>query len=423
MPQLVPFIKKSFVQAVVFLFDHLSYKTLQKLGYILGSLLYFCFSKYRKRILSNLSIAVDLNLTEKELKKTAIQSLRSLATAFLEFPKFYHEKTIQNIAYCKNPEYAASLIKKGQGVIFFCAHQANWELFFLEGCSRMPGVAIGRRQNDAIFYDFVLKVRTRFGGKIIEPKNAIKEGIKALHEGKFLGIVGDQGMPESSFHSTFLGANAYSTTAPALLSYRTGSPLIVATMTRKDGRYEITYSDPLFPDETKPLKEEVHRLTLESLKLLEDSIKKRPAEWLWIHNRFKLETAQNVFYPFRHDTILIAVDSMKAIRQELIKTLYPKANVRYFSFDPSDENKMDVKILRQDHPLDNDYRYKFVINLSSFKKLSAHYKKLAALKVLDLSSLEKLITKRGLGIPKNLDEKIVLALARNPLEIFKSYAP
>lgn len=422
MPSLKTRFKKKFVEAIVFLFDHLSYSFIQKLGYLLGSLLYYGFAKYRKRVLSNLSLAKDLNLNEKDLKKTAIASLRSLATAFLEFPKFYHEKEIQNIAYCKNPEVAKKFIDQGQGVIFFCAHQANWELFFLEGCSRMPGVAIGRKQNDQTFYDFVLKVRTRFGGKIIEPKNAMKEGVKALKEGKFLGIVGDQGMPESAFQSNFLGAIAHSTTAPALLSFKTQSPMIVAMMTRKEGRYEITYSEPLIPDYTKPLKEEVHRLTIASLNLLEESIKKNPSEWLWIHNRFKLETAQNVFYPFRHDTILIAVNSMKKIRQDLIKTLYPKASIYYYSLDLTDLENETIKVINSNLSLPKDYRFKFVINLTEMKKISLHFKKLAAIKVLNCSNLDQIIKKRGFGLPKQFDEKIILALARNPLEILKTYA-
>ena len=127
----------------------------------------------------------------------------------------------------------------------------------------MPGVAIGRPIKNRYLYGWVQKMRQKFGGIIITPKNALKEGIKALQQGKFLGIVGDQGMPESSFSSSFLGRKAWTSTAPALLAYKSGCPLIVATTVRQNGHYTISYSDPIFPNKEHGAKEEVPRLMQE----------------------------------------------------------------------------------------------------------------------------------------------------------------
>lgn len=408
-----------FSKALLFvakIIQNTSYKNLNLAGNFLGRAIYYLVPKYRKRILSNLSLASSFQFTEKMLKETAIKSLQSLATALLEFPKFYTENDLSQIVCCTNPEIADQFIKKGQGVIFFCAHQANWELFFLEGNSRMKGVAIGRPIKNSFIYDWILKVRTRFGGEIIEPKKAMKEGLKALKEGKFLGIVGDQGMPESSFHSSFLGMNAYSTTAPALLSYKTSCPLIVATMIKKDEKYFITYADPIIPNLLKPIREEVERMTHESLTLLEHSILQNPSQWLWIHNRFKQETPKNVFYRFRHDTILWIVYSMNQIDTTVIRKIYPKAILSFYSLDQADQGKENVTCIDIKKPLPKDYRFKMVVNLTRYKNISTHFKKLSALEVIEEKTLDKILKKRGFLQSNTLNEKIIYSFSRNPQE-------
>src|SRR3546814_3313704 len=62
----------------------------------------------------------------------------------LEYSKFAREKNFAKVIHCENPEIASSLYAQGQGIIFFCGHQSNWEALFLDGTTRMQGVAIGK---------------------------------------------------------------------------------------------------------------------------------------------------------------------------------------------------------------------------------------------------------------------------------------
>ena len=74
----------------------------------------------------------------------------------LEYAKFAKEKEISRVVICENPEAAQAILNEGKGIIFFCGHQSNWEVLFLEGTSRMPGVAIGRPIKNQKLYDWVL---------------------------------------------------------------------------------------------------------------------------------------------------------------------------------------------------------------------------------------------------------------------------
>lgn len=361
------------------------------LGHAFAPIAYRLIPKWRKRALSNLSLATDLNLSRKQIRRIAKASFANLLICALEYPKFAHRKNFK-WARCTNPIPAASLIKKGQGIIFFCGHQANWEVLFLEGTQRMPGVAIGRPIKQEKIYQWIVQMREKFGGTIVPPKLALKEGLRGLKKGKFLGIVGDQGFPESDFSSLFLGRRAYTSTAPALLSYKTGCPIMVASTKRVRNHYEITYSEPIWPDKQNPLNDEVNRLMRETLTQFEQSVKDCPEQWLWQHNRWKQETPKNVYYRFRHDSILIIAPEWEPWMQ-IFRTIYPRAFLTLMC----PEKRPNFEHLAYE-PFRKDYRFKLVFNLSD-ENVTRHWKRQAAFEVLtkkDLSAGKSVSLDKGL---------------------------
>jgi len=351
----------------------LPFRVIHFLGKAAGSLLFYLIPKFRKRALSNLALATDLALTNEEIPRVAKRSFQSLAISALEFGKFAYCKKLPVI--CKNPDKTAKIIESGKGVIYFCAHQANWELLFLEGTQRMPGVAIGRPIHNLKVYDWISKVRERFGGTMITPKDASKLGLSALKSGKFLGIVGDQGMPESSFSSNFLGRNAYTSTLPGLLAYKANVPIVFAETVREKGSYIITYSEPIWPDQSVSLKQEVKRMMSEILGHLEESIKAHPEQWLWQHNRWKQETPKNVFYRFRHDTILILIPNRESCQEAIatIKAIYPRAFIT----------------VESENFFLQDYKFKLVFNFTGVD-VKKHYLSKSAFEVIDREMLKSL---------------------------------
>jgi len=383
---------------------YLPYKAIHWLGKWLGSALFFLSPKFRKRCLSNVALASSLSLSSQEIRKIAKGSLQNLFITCLEYAKLDSEKTVSNIATCLNPQKAEELIKQGRPPIFFCGHQANWELLFFEGTSRMKGVAIGRPIENKALYHFVLRIREKWGGKILTPKEAIKGGLRGLKQGAFLGIVGDQGMPDSGYSSPFFGRRAWTSPMPALLSYRTGAPLIVATTRRENGHYWIEYSDPIWPDQTAKAEQEVDRLMRVALLYLEKSIASHPDQWLFSHNRWKQQLPGKVKRKFRQESILIVLPSQEereklSLSQKeieeglaLIKTIYPNEFITLYA--PSDllcyPSFEEVIVYQEEKDLyKEDHRFKFAINLTSNRKVEKHFKKLSALTTLSILDLKK----------------------------------
>lgn len=386
------------IRALTFPFSLLPYKLVHLLGAFLGNIAYCLMPKFRKRALSNLALA-GIASNETDLKKIARQSFQNLMITCLEYPKFSREKKISRVAHCHNHEEADAIMRQGKGVIFFCGHQANWEVLFLEGTSRMPGVAIGRPVKNGMLYKWVLSIREKFGGKIIAPKSAIKEGLRGLKSGAFLGIVGDQGMPDSGYCSPFFGMKAWTSPVPAILAYRTNVPIIVATTVRLKGKYIIDYAPPIWPNLEEPMEKEIDRMMRLSLKLLEESIRARPGQWLWQHNRWKQQTPDKVKRRFRQDTICVLLPSNRKDFDQLaphvgaLRTIYPHEFITLALPEGFPSPLADVEILSYEtlsEVLVPDYRFKLIFDFTGQNKAKRHFLKLAAFDVLTLKDLEKL---------------------------------
>ncbi len=380
---------------------YLPYTWIQRLGRCLGRIAFYCMTDYRKRSLSNLALANDLKISsEKELREIAKQSFENLAINVLEYPRFDRETKFSRAIRCENPETADALYREGKGIIFFCGHQANWEVLFLDGTCRMKGIAIGKAIKNRRLYRWILSIREKNGGRIIAPRNAVKEGLRALRKGIFMGIVGDQGMPDSGYSFPFLGRRAWTSTAPALLAYKTNSPIIVATTRRTREGYRILYSDPIWANQKEPSETEVVRMMNESLTCLQNSIKESPGDWLWQHNRWKQQTPQILYKRFRYDCICVILpdepDAFEKIQPHLstLKEIYA-SNFLFLLVPAAYKNRVLIDVdeivyysNRKELKL-RDYRFKLVYNFSSYS-IAKHYLSLSAFEVIDLPLLEEL---------------------------------
>lgn len=388
-----------FIRLLTFPLMFFPYSWINGLGNGLGIWAYHLMPKFRKRALSNLALAKTLDLTETEIIGIAKEAFQNLMITTLQYPKLSKEKEMGNIAFCENPEEAAKLLQK-TGLIFFCGHQANWEILFLEGTKRMPGVCIGRPVKNSFLYRWILSIREKYGGKVIPPKNAIREGMRALKNKKFLGIVGDQGMPDSGFCSPFFGRLAWTSPMPAMLSYKMDCPIIVAVTKRIQGSYVIHYSDPIYPDPTAPMDEEVRRLMMDALRDLEESIAERPGEWLWQHNRWKQQTLDKINKPFRHDAIAVIIPDEKEAFEHLLphlatfREIYPTEFIEFFIPEAFayrvDIHHAETRIYENEEDLlVQDYRPKLLFNFSNYTEPNSHFRSLSVMKVVTLHDLKR----------------------------------
>ncbi len=401
--------------SISFLLSLLPPRWLHRLGRGLGLIGYYLSKKYRKLTMNNLALVQPaLGLSETEMKAIAKQAFQSLTITCLEYGRLARSYTkIDALLHAKNERSAVPLQKEGKGdrkgIIFLGSHLANWEVSFIDSSHRSPVIAVGRAIDNTLLYSWIVSIREMWGGKIIDQQGALKASLRALKKGVSVGFVADQGLPSSSYSYPFFGVRAWTSSAPGLLSYATGSPIVVVSIKREaDGRYLVGYSDPIWPDLTKPSKEEVERLMHEALVLQEQAIRENLGQWLWQHRRWK-QPKGLVAKRFSHDAFLVILPEDLAAFEACMKGLYVLRTFYPYGFltflvpqSREQEGRGALKVLEGDiitystakEALLDSWLYQVVLDFADISGCHQHYLKLGAFEVVNFLQLGALAKKR-----------------------------
>lgn len=178
-----------------------------------------------------------------------------------------------------------------RGWIGVSGHLGNWELMASWG-SRLPGSrsghAIGKRLPNPYLNAIVHEARLRLGVGTIYRDVPPTQVVRMLKQGIRLGIVPDQDVPSlPGVFIDFLGHEAYTPTGPARLALAADVPLIPMAFIRKGNGFAVIHTEPIYPDRTRPRKEEVLRLTMAWSHALENMIHRHKEQWAWFHRRWR----------------------------------------------------------------------------------------------------------------------------------------
>lgn len=182
-------------------------------------------------------------------------------------------------------------VERGAAGILFSGHFSNWEVFTLSARDYgIPYAHIYRAANNPII-DRVLRRIRRLSENDIVPKGAqgARKAIAVLRSGRRLGILVDQKMNDG-IAVPFFGRPAMTAPAAAQLGLRFGCALVPARLERIGGcRFRLSIFPPLeFPD-SGDRQADVMTVMTRINAILEAWIRDRPAEWLWVHNRWPEE--------------------------------------------------------------------------------------------------------------------------------------
>jgi KDO2-lipid IV(A) lauroyltransferase len=179
----------------------------------------------------------------------------------------------------------------GRGVLVFSGHIGNWEVAArVLGLYRAPYHIVVRPFNNARVYAFMARDRERFGIREVPKRGAARQLFRVVRDGGRVGLAMDQRVRRGQgIVLPFLGHPALVTPLPAALSLRTGAPCVpMFAWPEAGGRYRIEVGEPILPGDDAG-DEAVAALTGRLLNVLEGEIGRRPAEWLWLHRRWRLD--------------------------------------------------------------------------------------------------------------------------------------
>ncbi|MCV3376582.1 lipid A biosynthesis lauroyl acyltransferase [Campylobacter sp. IFREMER_LSEM_CL2194] len=241
--------------------------------------------KHRKIIDTNLKICFP----EKDQKwrdETSHNIYKNFAKFGIDFIKNQNaskEEIINKICF-DDEEQILNIMQSKRPLIVTTAHYGNWELLALSFGAKFQGISIVGRALDSMVMDKILsKNRTQFNIELIEKKGGLKKMLKALKEGRSLGILTDQDAVDGeSVKIQYFNQEVNFIAGASVLAKKTNAMILPCFVYQKDGKFFVKTFKAL--DASKVSIEE---LTKYQAKCCEEMIKFKPDEYFFFHKRFK----------------------------------------------------------------------------------------------------------------------------------------
>lgn len=251
-------------------------------------LLFYVFGYRKKVVLNNLAIAFP-EKTDEDRKEIMKAFYHNFCDNFIEMIKLmsWSEKEI-NKRFKGNAEMLNQWKDKGQSVQVVSGHFFNWEIANLGVGSvcEIPFVVVYMPIKNKAVDKLVYDIRKKTGSILVAAtdfRNQVKELLKQQYA---LILVGDQnpGDPSKAYWLNFFSKPAPFVVGPEKGARRNNTVVIYADFYKvKRGYYE--YQFDLLTTNPNSLAE--GELTRMIVKKIENSIRQRPANYLWSHRRWK----------------------------------------------------------------------------------------------------------------------------------------
>jgi KDO2-lipid IV(A) lauroyltransferase len=171
----------------------------------------------------------------------------------------------------------------GKGVILVGAHYTTLDLGGRLFAQFSPVDVLYRPHKNRLFDQVLLSSRQRWATQVLGNKS-LREFIRSLRQNHIFWYPADQDYgPENSLFVPFFGHKAATLSTTARLAKMTGAAVFVLGYHRRHEAFEYelhaTQVDPTLTDE--------YELTQAVNQLLEQEIRRYPAQYMWVHRRFK----------------------------------------------------------------------------------------------------------------------------------------
>ena len=228
--------------------------------------------------------------TAKNIAKISAVNFGSIFIEVMSFPKL--KKDMQSHVKIIGLEHLTNYInsdRQGRGAVIMTSHSDNWELmggaFAQNG---IPLVGVAKKQKSEGADKFINEYRVLIGMHITY-RSGVREMYKMLDEGHFIGLIMDQdvGRHDGVVVKFFNRATNYVTGAASMSRFK-GVPIFPAFMHKNsDGSHTLEIQSPLYVEKTADKRADIYQMTQKLATLTENHIRKYPAEWFWLHDRWK----------------------------------------------------------------------------------------------------------------------------------------
>ncbi len=203
----------------------------------------------------------------------------------------FNKNNLKNFVTFENYSLAADAVAEGRSMFFLSGHISNWELiaFSYSVLYDTSLKIIAKTQASKGLNKRVNDYRELGGNEIIQTGYSLRSLYDMISRNESICFLIDQSAnPDYSVYVNFFGQNTATFSGPAKIALKKRPALLLGYGVReKDYSYKVYFKRINYDDLTQYSDDNVKKLSQRIQTELEDSIRKNPGQWLWLHKRFK----------------------------------------------------------------------------------------------------------------------------------------
>jgi heptosyltransferase II len=261
------------------------------LGQFLGLVIWLILPGYRRLAKRNLRIAFGKELGDREAAALIRKHFAYLGANLLcsvKIPALSEKKLRSRLRFENERAWEDWIVGNkagGRGTVAALSHFGNWEINaqIAEFVKPRQAGCVYQSIRNPLMDDLVNRDRRSRGVHTFDKKKGMQGAGDLLRKGGVVGILTDQHAGGAGIWTPLFGKIASTSPLAASLAQKTGSLLaMVSVRTVGLARWEIHTSEPV-PTEGRSIAE----ISSDLNRLLESEIRISPADWFWVHNRWK----------------------------------------------------------------------------------------------------------------------------------------
>lgn len=269
-----------------------------RIGRFFGGLVYWLDKRHRRVALKNLAACFPEKSPE-EIRALARENFKRIGENWGSAIKVasFTEARINEVMTLEGVEKVKALQNpvKPSSLVFAIGHFGNFELF-ATAARRATGYKAAttyRALRSARLNSLMLKMRERSGCLFFERRlegGALRAAMRDSHI--VLGLLADQHAGTRGVRLPFFGRECGTSKAPAVFALRFDAPLHTAFCFRMElGKWRVELGDEI-PTHRDGLARSVADIMRDVNLAFEAAVRRDPANWFWVHNRWKLPPAK-----------------------------------------------------------------------------------------------------------------------------------
>jgi KDO2-lipid IV(A) lauroyltransferase len=186
--------------------------------------------------------------------------------------------------------YLQEAARSQGGYFLVSGHFGNWEwVAHLQAAMGYPLWMVTRPLDNPYLERFFAGLRESTGNRVVHKRNATREMLKGLKEGRGIAFILDQNMGEPGHvFVNFFGRPAATTPTMGSLAARRGVPVLpVFAYPEPGGGYRVVYGPPVRVPDTGDREADAMAITAEATLRLEAAVRACPQAWFWMHRRWR----------------------------------------------------------------------------------------------------------------------------------------